>query len=82
MIKFKANQSSQLCQILINEQKQLKTLDTQYEKELNKLNDKHMQEWKEFESKEKRRALKDAESKDDTKERQAEEALLQRLQNL
>lgn len=76
------DQLKKLYDILTNEKKQLQSLDKQYEGALNKLNEKHMQEWKEFEAKEKRRAIKEAEAKTEAKEKQDEEALLARLQNI
>ena len=76
------DQLKKLLDILMNEKTQLKSLDKQYETALNKLNDKHMQEWKEFEAKEKRRAIKDAEAKTEAKEKQDEDALLARLQSI
>ena len=65
--------------ILLNEKQQLTKLDSQYNKELTKLNEKHMVEWKEFESKEKRKALSDAEKKSEVEEKAAEEDLLKKL---
>lgn len=68
--------------ILLNEKKQLSHLDTQYEQELNKLNQKHLVEWKEFESKEKRKALQEAEQKDTEQEKSEQEDLLKRLSQI
>ncbi len=65
--------------ILLNEKQQLAQLDQEYSKELNKLNDKHLLEWKEFESKEKRKALTSAEAEAEAQEKIAEEDLLKRL---
>ncbi len=65
--------------ILLNEKQQLTQLDQEYSKELNKLNDKHLLEWKEFESKEKRNALSTAEAQAEIEEKAAEEDLLKRL---
>jgi hypothetical protein len=65
--------------ILLNEKMQLSKLDKEYESELNQLNQKHMIEWKEFESKEKRRAITEAETKSKEEEKTAEEDLLKRL---
>jgi hypothetical protein len=65
--------------ILLNEKQQLSRLDKEYEKELQTLNEKHMLEWKEFESKEKRKTLESAEQKSEAEEKAAEEELLKRL---
>ncbi len=65
--------------ILVNEKEQLSNLDQDYENELTKLNEKHMIEWKEFESKEKRKTLTAAEKVSQQKEQSEEEALLKRL---
>ena len=65
--------------ILVNEKQQLTTLDKEYEQELSKLNEKHMIEWKEFETKEKRRSIATAEQASKDKEKQDEEELLKRL---
>lgn len=65
--------------ILINERKQLARLDKEYEQELTKLNEKHMVEWKEFESKEQRAALAKKETKAEKAERVKEDELLKRL---
>lgn len=66
-------------EILVNEKDQLSKLDKEYESELTKLNEKHMIEWKDFETKEKRKALTQAEQKSKTEEKSTEEELLQRL---
>lgn len=68
--------------ILLNEKSQLSKLDKEYESELTKLNEKHMIEWKEFESKEKRKALTEAEKAANVKEQATEEELLSRLSNI
>lgn len=65
--------------ILVNEKEQLTHLDQEYEQELTKLNEKHMIEWKEFETKEKRKTLTTAESASKEKEKSEEEELLKRL---
>lgn len=68
--------------ILLNEKMQLNKLDKEYENKLEKLNEKHMIEWKEFETKEKRRAIAGAEMKSQEEEKQKEEELLARLAEL
>ena len=65
--------------ILLNEKTQLQKLDAEYETELTKLNEKHMIEWKEFESKEKKKALTQAEEAAKAQEQATEEDLLKRL---
>lgn len=65
--------------ILLNEKAQLNRLDKEYESELNRLNEKHMIEWKEFEAKEKRKVLTEAEQKSREEEKAAEEDLMKRL---
>ncbi len=65
--------------ILVNEKEQLKKLDKEYEQELVKLNEKHMIEWQDFQSKEKRKALKQAEQAAQATEQTTEEDLLRRL---
>lgn len=65
--------------ILVNEKEQLAKLDKDYENELTKLNEKHLIEWKAFETKEKRKALTQAEQKSKAEEQSQEEDLLQRL---
>lgn len=66
-------------EILLNEKNQLTKLDKEYEQELNRLNEKHMLEWKEFEMREKRKAIQSAETKSKEEEQAAEEELLRRL---
>ncbi len=66
-------------QILLSEKDQLSALDKEYEDELTRLNEKHMIEWKEFESKEKKKSLTLAEQKSQEEEKAEEEELLKRL---
>lgn len=68
--------------ILITEKTQLQELDKEYEDELNRLNEKHLLEWKEFETKEKSKAIKDAESANAVSEKQLEEDLLAKLSDV
>ena len=65
--------------ILLNEKAQLKRLDGEYEQEINRLNQKHMIEWKEFELKEKREARQKAETQSTKKEEELGEELLKKL---
>ncbi len=73
------DQISKFRDILLNEKKQLQKLDKEYEAKLDKLNEKHMIEWKEFEAKEKREAIETAESEAEVKEKAKEAELLERL---
>lgn len=73
------DQIAKFREILLTEKKQLSELDTEYEEELTRLNEKHMIEWQEFESKEKRKALQSAESKSEEEEAAMEEELLSKL---
>ena len=73
------DQISKFRDILLNEKQQLEKLDAEYEDELNKLNEKHMIEWKEFETKEKRKAIAGAEADSEREEKLKEEELLARL---
>lgn len=73
------DQISKFRDILLNEKTQLQKLDQEYESELTKLNEKHMVEWKDFESKEKRKALVEAEAAAKQQEQATEEELLKRL---
>lgn len=68
--------------ILLNEKMQLEKLDKEYEEKLDALNEKHMIEWREFESKEKRKELAGAETKAEEEEKAKEEELLSRLAEL
>jgi hypothetical protein len=68
--------------ILVNEKEQLSRLDKEYEGELKKLNEKHMIEWQQFQSNEKRKALVSAEKQANTAEQSEEEALLKRLSQI
>jgi len=68
--------------ILVTEKQQLANLDKEYEDELNKLNEKHLLEWKEFETKEKSKAIKEAEAKSSEEEKKMEEDLLAKLSNV
>lgn len=76
------DQVQKLRNILIHEKEQLAKLDTEYEAELAKLNDKHVLEWKEKEQREKREQIKTAESAEKAKEKASEDALLQQLDNV
>ncbi|HMR00932.1 MAG TPA: hypothetical protein PKA32_00935 [Candidatus Gracilibacteria bacterium] len=68
--------------ILVTEKQQLEKLDKEYEDELSRLNEKHMIEWKEFESKEKREEREVKEKAAEQQEKESEEELLKRLQEI
>lgn len=68
--------------ILINEKEQLTKLDAQYEEELSKLNDKHLLEWKEHESKARREEIQKQEAVQSTEDTQKQDALLEQLDEL
>lgn len=68
--------------ILVNEKDQLTKLDKEYEKDINRMDQKHAQEFDEVKMKEKLKTLKEEESKDQKSEAQAEEDVLNKLQNL
>lgn len=75
-------QVGKLREILANEKKQLQKLDQDYEAELKVINQKHVSEWKAYESKEKREKLKKAEAHVEKTEKENEEELLKKLQGL
>ncbi len=68
--------------ILVSEKEQLDRLDKEYEEELSRLNEKHMIEWKEFETKEKRAEIAGKEKKAEVEEKATEEELLKKLQEM
>lgn len=74
VVKFK--------QILISEKKQLAKLDAEYEEELEKINQNHIVEWQEFESKQKQEEIEAAEEVAEEEEIALEEDLLKKLQEL
>jgi len=68
--------------ILMNEKKQLADLDREYEKELEQINEKHLNEWQEFEAKAKRETLAAEELNAEKAEGAIEEDLLKKLEEL
>ncbi|MBU2524007.1 hypothetical protein KKG71_02330 [Patescibacteria group bacterium] len=68
--------------ILENEKEQLAKLDAEYQEEIAKLNDKHVDEWKQFESEEERRKRQEAEQKEAASDEDAAEKLLEGLDEL
>ena len=75
-------QVSKLRAILVKEKEQLTKLDSEYEKELKRINDKHLLEWKELETRKAREERQKAESKDEVADKKAEEDVLAQLNNL
>jgi hypothetical protein len=68
--------------ILVHEKDQLAKLDQEYEQELSKLNEKHLLEWKEHETREKREKLRSEESQTEAEEAASEAALLAQLSQI
>lgn len=68
--------------ILISEKDQLAKLDAEYEKEIKRINKKHVVEWEAFESLQKTEEIKAAEEKAEIAESSLEEDLLMKLQEL
>jgi hypothetical protein len=74
-----AEQVNRLKGILQEEAAQLSKLDDQYQDQLAKLNQKHLEEWNSFQHKQDRAALQKAEAEDQAKEAASEEDLLKQL---
>ena len=68
--------------ILVNEKEQLAKLDQEYEEEIERLNEKHLIEWQEFETKQKREKIKKAETTHEEAESEEEERILDELEKL
>lgn len=77
-----ADQIEKFKDILVTEKQQLAKLDEEYESELAKINEKHLQEWQAFESKQERAERTQEEQAQEAKESSAEEDLLKKLQDL
>lgn len=77
-----ADQIDNFKNILVVEKQQLAKLDEEYEAELAKINEKHLQEWQDFESKQGRTERKQQEKAHEAEESSAEEELLKKLQDL
>jgi len=83
MIPIMTNeQILKLRDILISEKEQLAKLDSEYEQELKKIDEKHLQEWQEFEIKQKKEEIAKNEAAKEKEEKATEEELLKKLQNL
>lgn len=76
------DQIARFREILLNEKQQLATLDKEYEQQITQLNEKHMLEWKEFETKEKRKAIEKAEAENEQAEAKKEQELLSKLASI
>ncbi len=75
-------QVDKLKKILTKEKEQLTKLDSEYEKELKRINDKHMIEWKEFETKKARENRQKAEAEAEEEEAKTEEDILSQLDDV
>ncbi|QQR54858.1 hypothetical protein IPG41_06800 [Candidatus Peregrinibacteria bacterium] len=73
------DQVTRLKSILVEEAAQLAKLDDQYQSDLTKLNQKHLDEWSDFQRKQDREGLEKAEAKEEVSEAAAQEALLKQL---
>lgn len=68
--------------ILVNEREQLKKIDEEYDSEMKKLNDVHKNEWNAFEAQQKKAARVQAEATHEEEEKNKEEDLLKRLEEI
>lgn len=75
-------QVKNLYQILATEKQNLAAIDEKAQQEMNKLNEKQVAEWKEFEEKERKKMIQDAESQSEQQEAEAEQELLDELDQL
>jgi len=75
-------QVDKLKKILAKEKEQLTKLDSEYEKELKRINDKHLIEWKEFEAKKTREIRQKQEAATEVEEAKTEEDILAQLDNV
>lgn len=73
------DQVTRLKNILSEEAAQLAKLDDQYQSELTKLNQKHLDEWSNFQRKQDREGLEKAEAQHEAAEAKAQEELLKQL---
>lgn len=64
MPSMSAEQIDRLYNILDTEKKKLEALEEKYQTEIKGLNEKHLIEWQEFQMKDSKKKIKDAESKD------------------
>lgn len=75
-------QVQNLRQILITERDNLAAIDQKAQEEMNQINSRQIREWKEFELREKKASIKQAEQKSLQKDIGEQEALLDELENL
>ncbi len=76
------DQVIKLKEILVNEKQQLAKLDADYEAELDKINEKHLNEWQAFEYEQERDEIKTKEASSEAAESSLEEDLLNKLDEL
>ncbi|MFC1599582.1 hypothetical protein ACFL3T_00965 [Patescibacteria group bacterium] len=76
------DQVEKLREILVNEKQQLAKLDAEYEAELSKINEKHINEWQAFEYEQNRDDLQKKENAHEAGEATLEEDLLNKLDEL
>jgi len=76
------DQVLKLKDILVNEKDQLAKLDADYETELKKINEKHLNEWQAFEYEQERDEIKTKEAAAEASESSLEEDLLNKLDDL
>lgn len=76
------DQVHKLLEILVNEKQQLAKLDAEYEEELAKINEKHLNEWQAFENQQQRAELAQKEEAYEEEEQSLEEQLLNKLDQL
>ncbi|KKP37044.1 hypothetical protein A2483_05765 [Candidatus Peregrinibacteria bacterium RIFOXYC2_FULL_33_13] len=76
------DQIEKLKKILIHEKEQLSELDKKYAEELSSINSNHASEWDAFKAKEKRDQIKKMEHADEEDEKNAQEQLLNRLDEI
>lgn len=75
-------QVDKLKEILVNEKQQLAKLDAEYEAELSKINEKHLNEWQAFEYEQERDEIQTKEAAHEVSESSLEEDLLNKLDEL
>lgn len=76
------DQVQKLREILVNEKDQLAALDKEYNQNVETINEKHVEEWKEFEDKEKREKIRIEEATTREQDSAAQEDLLGKLNNI
>ncbi|NVP17286.1 hypothetical protein HUU51_01070 [Candidatus Gracilibacteria bacterium] len=69
------DQIDRLFNILDIEKRKLEALEEKYQTEIKKLNEKHLIEWQEFQMKDSKQKIKDAQAKDNEDEKNADDVL-------